>query len=183
MTTHLDSLLPALTFRLTRDDWAAFERLPAELLGWEKLFVFGPPVAVGMLVAGFDETWRALLPLSLDGFVGKLLLAGGLLALAYGVSTLMLSLRTRRRIARRPLPATDTTIDSDLHNVVVTENGAPHKHAWTDLTVIETATHVFLCPAPRAAIILPLRAFDGPEAMHLYAHTARELGVEEADLP
>jgi hypothetical protein len=183
MTTQFDQLLPTLTFRLTRDDWAAFERLPAELRGWELLYVYGPLVACGMAMGWFDDEIRAMVPFDTGGLGGKLVLGLTALAVSYLCFAVLMNLRIRRRITRRPLQATDTTVDGDLHGATVTEGGSTRKLSWADLTVIETAAHVFLGPSPREAIILPLRAFDSPEAMHLYAHTARELGNQAVDLP
>ncbi len=179
MTTKLDRLLPKLTYRVTRDDWAAFERLPAELLGWEKLYVFGPPIAAGMAVGLFTEPLRGWRPLDIDSFSGKLLLGGGLLALAHAVTVLLLSLRTRWRIAQRALPETETILDADLDGFSVTEDGSSRRFAWTSVTVIETGSHLFFCATPRDAVPVPRRAFDSPETMHLLAHTARELSAAE----
>jgi hypothetical protein len=174
-SARVDNVLPTLTFRLTRTDWAAFEQLPAELNGWEKLYVFAPPVVLAMLAVALEGAWRAILPTEPDSTVETLLLSTVVLALAYAITVALLTIRTRQRIARRQVPTTDTTIEGDLDGLAITENGTTHHHAWADLTVIETPTHLFLCPSPRQAIILPLRSFDSPEAMHLYAHNAREL--------
>ncbi len=183
MTTHLDRVLPTLTFRLTRDDWAAFEQLPTDLLGWEKLLVFGPPVFCGLALGWFDTEIRALLPFDLDSGFGIVVLGVVVLALSYVTFMVLMNVRTRWRTARRQLLLTDTIVDGDLDGVTVSEGSVTRRHGWADLTVIETATHLFLCPTPREPIILPLRAFDGREEMYLYAHTARELGNQESDLP
>jgi hypothetical protein len=183
LTTALDQLLPTLTFRLTRDDWVAFEGLPVELRGWEALYIYGPLVVCGMAIGWFEDEIRAIAPFDIGSLGGKLVLGLAALVVSYLIFAVLINLRLWRRVSRRRVLETDTVVGADLDGVVIIAGGVTRRHAWADLAVIETAGHVFLCPSPGEPIILPLRAFDGPEALHLYAHAANELGRQEAGLP
>ena len=131
----------------------------------------------------FDDTLRTLLPISIDSIAGKLLLGCGLLVLAHGITILLLTLRTRWRIARWREPTDVTVLDGDLNGFTVTTGAASQRYAWTDVSVVETATQVVFVHAPCAATVVPRGAFESPEAMHLYAHVARERSNQVDELP
>ena len=99
MATQLDHLLPTLTFRLTRADWAAFERLPSELTVWEKLYVIGPPMLCGAVFGFFDDQIRAAAPVDLDSLAGKLLTGSILISISLALYALLMRARTRHRAA------------------------------------------------------------------------------------
>jgi hypothetical protein len=114
-----------LTYRLTLEDWAAFEHLPQELVGREKLYAVLPIILAGGLVGFLHEEIGSLIP-----WLGTGMLGPAIAALVIG-------------------------------------------------RVIETPTHVFLCPSPREAIIVPRRAFDTEADMYVFAQRAEELGERE----
>ena len=49
-----------LSYRLTREDWAAFEHLPRELIGREKLYALLPFIIAGICWASCTRKSRAL---------------------------------------------------------------------------------------------------------------------------
>jgi hypothetical protein len=65
--------------------------------------------------------------------------------------------------------------------MAISENSAIQHHARTALHVIETPDHIFLCPTPRDAIIIPRRDFVSDIDMRLCAHVARELCDADAE--
>ena len=91
----------------------------------------------------------------------------------------LLTLRTRARIAARLLPKTESVLEALPDHFAITENGRTRSYAWEAVRVIETPNHVFLCPSPREAIIVPRRAFDTEADMYVFAQWAEELGKRE----
>jgi hypothetical protein len=175
---EIDQLVPRLSFQLTRADWLAFEQLPGEFIGWDKLYVFGPPVVCGAMIGLFADQLRDVLPIDWDSVGGRLLAGAAVLLVSWLLFAVLIHARNRRRAACRHVPASATTIDSTLDALTVDQDGTHQRYAWLTLHVIATDTHVFLCATPRDAIIIPRRAFESDAAMALFAHLATELGKQ-----
>jgi hypothetical protein len=176
-----------LRYRLDRADVAAFERLPGELLGAEKLWVLGPIFACGAAVGMFQDALAPLLPWNPQTQIGQLLSVMTAIAAGYALGAMLLTGRTQRRIAKAHVPAGVVALDAFTDRVHVESEGDARRLAWSDLHVISTGTHVFLCPSPREAIIIPLRAFETPEEMRRFAglaeaasHAHETVGAAEA---
>ena len=173
--------LRSFRYRQTRADVAAFERLPGELVGREKLFLFGPALLCGMLWGVFHEEIGRLLPVVPRGPWAFPLAMFGSIIFSYGSSALMLSVRTALRIRAARLPQTDTVVDMGSENFSVTEDGRTRALAWRNVRVIEGDAHVFLCETARNAVILPLRAFEDAQTMKWFAQFAELAGGDASD--
>lgn len=171
-----------LRYTLTRDDVAAFELMPRELVGWEKLWLFGPILLCGAAVGLFEDQLRPFLPWDPATMLGQLVSVLGAIAVGYALSLLLLTARARYRIKRTPLPAAPIYIDAFADHVTVKQDGSDQSFAWNDLTVISTASHVILARKPREAIIIPLRAFASPEEMNAFAAFAEVAGRDPQDV-
>lgn len=178
------SPLASYRFRLTRDDIAAFERLPRELVGRDKLLLVGPALLGGLLLGAFEDEIYAALPMAVLGKgTSTLILAFvALVPLSYAAAAALLSLRTAWRIRTAALPATDTVVDTFGDHVAVQEDATRRFFAWEMVRVIAGKTHVFLCPAPRQAVILPLRAFASEADMRAFAEWAEMAGRDIDDV-
>ena len=62
MTDNSKTPIYQLRFQLAREDIAAFEFLPRELVGWEKLWLFGSILALGAAAGFFEDQLSAVLP-------------------------------------------------------------------------------------------------------------------------
>lgn len=176
--------LATYRFQLTRDDVAAFERLPSELIGREKLFLLGPALLAGMALGVFEDELRVLWPglyALAEGGTTALLAILLLVPLSYLVSSLLLSLRTWWRIRDAKLPVTETVVETLGNCFAVTQDSDTRGYRWDEVEVIGGDAHVFLCPAPRRAIILPLRAFADEAEMRAFARLAELAGLDPAD--
>lgn len=174
--------LQQLSFRLTRADVAAFERLPSELIGAGKLFLFGPAMLGGMLWGVFENEIGRYLPVDPRGPWALPLVMLVLVVASYAIATLILAVRTAWRIRSARLPATETLLSVWPDHFTVAEDGGTRVFAWEMVRVIPERAHVFLCPAPRQAIIVPLRAFEDEDAMRAFADFAEAAGREPEDV-
>lgn len=170
-----------LAFRLTREDFAAFEHLPRELAGRDLAWLWALVFACGFLVGVLSDDLATAIPLP-DRFAGfeHLMLACLGAALGYGANKVRLALLAKWRIARAKIPITETIIDADQRGVSIASEDKRDRIAWPRVArVIDSADHVFLCTAPREAIILPSRAFASGDEMHQFARLADELAELE----
>lgn len=162
-----------LRFQLTREDAAAFEFLPRELVGWEKLWLFGPILALGAAAGFFEDQLSAVLPWDPSARWGQLVTVLIAVALGYALSMVLLTWRTRRRIANTPLPATPTRIDVYPDAFFVSEDADENRsYVWSEANIIDTNAHVFITQGPRKPVIIPVRAFGNPEAMRAFVSKA-----------
>ena len=171
-----------LRYTLARDDVAAFELMPRELQGWEKLWLFGPILLCGAAVGLFEDQLRPFLPWDPATMLGQLASVLGAIAVGYALSLLLLTVRARYRIKRTPLPAAPICIDAFADHVTVKQDGSNQSFAWHDFTVISTASHVILAQTPRQAIIIPLRAFASQEEMGAFAAFAEAAGRDSENV-
>jgi hypothetical protein len=206
-----------LRFRLTREDFAAFERLPEELTGWDRLYFLGPAVVAGMLYGIYGEAAKRALPFEIGDSVWWFAAMAGLVAFAYAAMVLLLTLRYFRRVKRARVPQTETLLETFEDRFRIRQDGArahsvPMESAvrsslldlshfprrtgghfvgkcssreidWSNVTVIPAKAHVFLCPAPRAPIIVPRRAFASEQEMQAFARFAEAAGRESENEP
>ena len=164
-----------LSFRLTRADIAAYERLPREFSRVGVLAFFGLFFLIGVALGAFEDQLGGLVPQSLAGYRHILFILAAAL-IAYGFVTLVLTLRTNLRIARAVLPAHETEVDVSEAGLRVTNGGLEQDFGWALIAkVIETADHVFLCLTPRTALILPLRAFKSTDDKRAFADLSENL--------
>lgn len=158
-----------LRYQLTREDIAAFELLPRELVGREKLWLFGPVLASGAAVGFFEDELRTVLPWDPGARWGQLLTVLIAVAIGYGLSLLLLTARTRWRIANAPLPATQTRIDVYPDAFFVSEGDDENRsYVWSEATIVDAERHVFITQGTRKPVIIPARAFDSLEAMQAF---------------
>lgn len=163
-----------LRFQLTREDIAAFEFLPRELVGLEKLWLFGPILALGAAAGFFEDQLGAVLPWDPHARWGQLVTVLIAIALGYGLSMVLLTWRTRRRIANTPLPATPTRIDVYPEALFVSENGDENRsYVWSEASINDTDKHVFITQGTRKPVIIPVRAFASLEAMQAFVSEAQ----------
>ena len=185
MTDEQSAPIRQLRFRLTRDDFAAFEALPRELIGTEKLWLFGPILLCGAAAGFFEDELKAILPWDPTTQWGQLATVLVAVGVGYGLSLLLLTARMRRRIKRADVPESETVVDVFPQVCLAGEEGNQGSYLWSALNIVETGSHVFLCQAGRAPVILPLRAFRDAADMANFAAMARVLGSEDEreDLP
>lgn len=164
-----------LSFRLTRADIAAYERLPREFSRGGVLAFFGVFFVIGAALGAFEDQLRAFVPQSLADYSHILLIVAAAV-IAYGFITLLLTLRTNWRIARAKLPSDETDIDVSEAGLRVTNGASVRDFGWALIAkVIDTADHVFLCLTPRTALILPLRAFASSDDKTAFADLSETL--------
>jgi len=163
-------------FQRTRADWAAYEALPGEVTGWRKwiLFVFAALLG-GLWVAA--EAWL------FDDEPG-LWHWGGLLvvvAMAYALTSVTLSLDRRCVIARRPVPQGETIVEVHPDHLAVSEEGGTRIYSLELLQrPVLTAAHVFVPVTRQDIAILPLRAFEDEADMRAFARWL-DGKIEESD--
>lgn len=171
-----DSKLPLkLSFRLTRADIAAYERLPREFSRADVLAFFAMFFMFEVGLGAFEDELGRIIPGALADYrhILLMLIAG---VIAYCFVTLVLTLRTNWRIARAALPAHETEVDVLEAGLRVSEGGSVRDVGWALIAkVIETADHVFLCMTPRTALIVPLRAFGSTDDKRAFAELSDEL--------
>ncbi|CAA2143603.1 YcxB family protein [Hyphomicrobium sp. ghe19] len=176
--TDLTIKLPLrLTFRLTRDDIAAYERLPRELTRSGALAFFATIFACGMALAVFGEQLEGLVPETLAGYSHIIfsVVAG---AIGFAVFSLALTLLSHWRIARAEYPPEDTEIEISEDNLKIRDGRPARILEWKSIArVIDTPAHVFLCVTPRNAVIVPLRAFQSVADMRAFADLSEALSL------
>lgn len=179
MTVDADTPIRQFRYRLTREDVAAFELLPRELFGLEKLWLFGPILVCGALVGLFQDELKPYFPWDPETQLGQVLSVLSAVATGYALSLVALTARARYRINKAKVPSTETVVDAYQQLLLSGEKGDQSSYAWTKLAVVETATHVFLTQAGRAPVILPLRAFRDASDMANFAAAARAFGRDQ----
>lgn len=175
MTDQTIKLPLRLTFRLTRDDIAAYERLPREFTRSATLAFFATIFACGMALAVFDEQLEGLVPETLAGYSHIIfsVVAG---AIGFAAFTLALTLLSYWRIARAEYPPEDTEIDVSEKNLKISDGRPVRILEWNSIArVIDAPAHVFLCLTPRNAVIVPLRAFQSVADMRAFADLSEAL--------
>lgn len=172
-----------LRYRLTRDDFAAFERLPEELTGWNRVYFLGPAVIAGMLYGIYGEAVKRALPIEIGDGVWWFLAMGALVAFSYAAMALLLTLRYFRRVKHARVPQTETLIETFEDRFTVRQDGTTRELAWSNVTVIPAKAHVFLCPAPREPVIVPLAAFGSEDEMKAFARFAEAAGRDAGNAP
>lgn len=177
--TDISAPIYQLRYSLTREDIAAFEFLPRELQGAEKLWLFGPVLACGAAVGLFEDRLAPLLPWDPSSKPGQVLIVLCAIAVGYALSMLLLTLRARYLIARAHVPSAASAIDAFADRLTVKQDGVARTFAWRDLVVSTSGAHVFLEHAPREAIIIPMRAFADDGAMRSFAAYAEEMGRDK----
>lgn len=162
-----------LRFQLTREDIAAFEFLPRDLVGWEKLWLFGPILALGAAAGLFEDQLRSVLPWDPGSRWGQFATVLIAVAIGYALSMVLLTWRTRRRIAITPLPATPTRIDVYPEALFVSQDDDENRsYVWSEAMIIDKDTHVFIIHGTRKPVIIPVRAFESLEAMQAFVGEA-----------
>lgn len=173
MTDNSKTPIYQLRFQLAREDIAAFEFLPRELVGWEKLWLFGPILALGAAAGFFEDQLSAVLPWDPGTRWGQLALVVVAITIGYALSLLLLTARTRYRIAQTPLPATATRIDVYPDAFFVSEGDDENRsYVWSEATIADTDNHVFITQGPRKPVIIPVRAFGSLDAMQAFVSDA-----------
>lgn len=172
-----------LRYRLTREDFAAFERVPEELTGWDRLYFLGPAATAGMLYGIYGEAAKRALPIEIGDGVWWFAAMAGLVAFSYAAMALLLTLRYFRRVKRARVPQTETLLETFEDRFGIRQDGATREFDWSKVTVIPAKAHVFLCPAPRAPIVVPLRAFANEQEMQDFARFAEAAGCGPANEP
>jgi len=163
------------SFRLTRADIAAYERLPQEFSRAGVLAFFGVFFVIGAVLGAFEDELGEYLPQWLADY-RHLVLIFAAAVIAYAFITLVLTLRTNWRIARVALPAGETDVDVSDAGLLVTNGASVRDFGWALIAkVIETADHVFLCVTPRTALIVPLRAFATLDEKTAFADLSESL--------
>lgn len=179
--TDTGTPLYQLRYSLTRDDIAAFEFLPRELQGLEKLWLFGPVLACGALAGLFEDQLRPYLPWDPSTQGGQIAIVACAIIVGYGLSMVLLTARTRHHVRKAHIPSSPTAVDAFADHVRVQQDGVTRTLAWRDVTLTATDQHVFLQSAPGAAVIIPLRAFDGLPDLRAFAAFAEAAGRDPED--
>ena len=134
--TNSDEPLWQLSYRLTREDIAAFEFLPRELIGREKMWVLGPVLACGAAAGYFQDYLKSWLPWNPATGLGQLLSVIIAIGVGYAVGAILLTARARGRIARAVIPAQPTTFDAYPDRFDVSDGASVRSHRWGDVRVI-----------------------------------------------
>ena len=162
--------LAVYRYRLTTVDALAYERLPGEWSGWQKAALILPLMAIGAF-AGLIEDWT--------GVWWWLAVAG--LLLVWAVAGLaVLNWRIHRRARARAAREGQTEVEEwGDHLAIRSQAGVTRLADETIGRVIVGAGHVFILWRG-GALILPLRAFDGPEAMRAFGEAIDRRSAEAA---
>ncbi len=148
-------------YRLTTVDALAFQRLPGEWTGPQKLAFILPLMGIGA-VAGFLG--------DLSGVIWWATIGG--LLLIWAISSLAIHnwLNLRRARARSAREG-ETQVEDRRDHLVVSSGQGVRRLGDGDIgKVIATDSHVFILHGG-GVVIMPLRAFDAPEAMQAFART------------
>jgi hypothetical protein len=163
----------AVTYRLTRNDVAAYEDLPGTFSARAKLALFLPLFVIGAvgewLLSAFGvdtASWSTL---------QRYAVIGAAIAVWFALATLGLSLGRRRRIRRFPLPPDEVRLTVGRDGVAYDEGSGMERYEWQAISwVRQGRTHVFMRTARQRVIIVPLRAFTDAEAL---GHFAKFVGA------
>lgn len=162
-----------LCYTLAREDIAAYEFLPHELQGAQKLWLWLPILACGAIAGFFEDRLRLILPWDPTTRWGQLGIVVLAIIAGYGLAVILLTARTRRRIAKSPLPSTPTRIDVYPQLFFVREDGDERSYLWSEAVIVDTPQHVFIIHGSRKPVIVPLRAFKSLEDVQDFAGMAR----------
>lgn len=174
--TDVTTQLPLkLSYRLTRDDIAAFERPPRNLSRSGTLAFLLTFLAIVMVLAAQEDDLRRFVPEALADYQNLVAIVFAA-AISYGVVTVALTLLSYWRIARVPLPGSEIEIEATEANLEVKDGSSSRIIEWGLFArVIETPRHIFLCLTPRKAVIVPLRAFHSIDDMRAFADLSETL--------
>lgn len=167
-------------YQPSRDDWAAFERLPREI-GWPDRILFLACLASVMpLAIALEARFDASLPFTANSTPRALLMAASAAAVAVALARAVLSVWGRWRIRRRARATGDTILNADVDSFALVENGSTRRLAWAEIArVILVPSHLFLCTSPREAVIVPRRAFASDGEMRALAQHAERAGRDD----
>lgn len=154
-----------LTYRLTREDIAAYVALKRELPTGQKILFFivllltGGITAYSLDALGVeDNAWTTV----------AVAIVVPLIAWLLGALT-MRGLRALS-VQRAALQSFDTVLSTDAQGVTVESAGLAVRHKWSAIgNVLAAPGHVFLMMAKHRAIIVPARAFASRAAMESFA--------------
>lgn len=154
-----------LTYRLTREDIAAYVALKRELPTGQKILFFILLLLTGGITAyvfdalGFEDSlWTTLA------------VAVVVPTVAWAIGWLTMRGLRALRVQRAPLQPNDTVLSADAGGVTVETAGLAVQHKWSAIgQVLATRGHVYLMYAPTRAIIVPARAFASADAMARFA--------------
>lgn len=173
-----------LHYRLERADIAAFLALGSELRGWAKLAFLAPLVAMGAALGYLEDTQTGIaLGLQTEWVRWAVMLVA--VAALYAFMTIFKSLVRARALRLADVPPGDIRLVANRAGVRVTQGGRTIAHGWEEiLSVVLGKGHVFLVTAPKAAIIVPLGAFEDDEHMlrfNVFADEAMHAASERVD--
>jgi hypothetical protein len=162
--------LAVFSFRLTTADALAYEHLPGEWTGWQKIALLLPLMAIGAL-AGFLDDWAA------PWWWGAV---GGLLLLWAVVGFAVFNWRMNRRARAKALREGQTVVEEwGDHLVVRSQAGTMNLANETIGKVIVGDHHVFVL-YHGGAVILPQRAFASPQDMRVFGEVIDRRSMESA---
>jgi len=162
--------LAVYRYRLTLVDALAYERLPGEWTGWQKVALILPLIAVGAL-AGFLEDELG---------VWWWVLVAGLLVLWAAVGLVVFNWRIHRRARTRAAREGQIEVeDWSDHLVIRSQAGTASLADEAIGRVIVTAGHVFVLWRG-GSLILPLRAFEYAEAMRAFGEAIDRRSMDAA---
>ena len=151
--------LAVYRYRLTTVDALAYERLPGEWTGRQKIAALAPLIAIGAF-SGLTEDWTRL---------WWWLSVGGLVLLWVILGLSVYNWRIHRRAKARAAQEGQTEIEEwDDHLVLRSRAGVQHLPYELIGKVIATDAHVFILYHGGPAIV-PLRAFEDLQAMRVFA--------------
>ncbi|MCB1484185.1 MAG: YcxB family protein [Hyphomicrobiaceae bacterium] len=181
MTDTSNAPVYQLRYTLVREDIAAYELMPHELQGAEKLWLFGPILLCGAAVGLFEDQLAPYLPWDPTTKLGQVASVVSAIAIGYALSLILLTARARHRIRTTPLSTSPISLEAYADRIVVKQGAGVQTFPWHDLTVVSGKAHVILAYTPRDAVIIPLRAFTGPDEMRAFADFAEAAGRDADD--
>lgn len=154
----LDQTPVTYRYRLTLVDALAYERLPGEWSGRQKIAAFAPLIAIGAF-SGLIEDWPR---------IWWWLSVGGLVLLWAVAGLVVYNWRIHRRARLAAAREGQTEIEEwNDHLAIRSEAGAQHLPYELIGKVIITDAHVFILYHGGPTII-PLRVFEDAQAMRIF---------------
>ncbi len=157
-------------YRLTTIDALAFERLPGEWTGRQKLAFILSLMFVGALAGFLEESsgiwwWAAV---------------GGLLLLWAAAGLAFRNWHTLRRARALAAREGETQVEEWSDHLLILSQQGSRRLGYEDIgKVIATDAHVFILHRG-GVVIVPLRAFDTPEAMQAFAEAVDTRSIRAA---
>lgn len=160
--------LSVLKYRLTYVDALAYERLPGEWTGWQKVALFLPLFAIGAL-AGLIEDFTSIY---------WWLAVIGLLAIWAAAGLVIVNWRIHRRARAMALRHGQTVVEEwGDHLAIRSEAGSQFLANELIGKVIIADGHVFVL-YHGGPLILPLRAFEDRDAMCVFGEALDRRSAE-----